>query len=98
MIRWTGAGVVDHHEGGAAVTGAARRQDLPLACSRRVVLGAMATGISALAAACAGVPGPGGLLGDAPPPAAQPPPNATAIGTGQVRVGLILPLSATGNA
>jgi len=38
------------------------------------------------------------LGGDAPPPTtAEPPPGAT-VGTGQVRVGLILPLSAQGNA
>jgi ABC-type branched-subunit amino acid transport system substrate-binding protein len=35
---------------------------------------------------------------EAPPAPAGPPEQATAIGNGQVKVGLILPLSATGNA
>jgi len=36
--------------------------------------------------------------GTPPPTTAEPPPQEAAIGTGQVRVGLILPLSAPGNA
>jgi ABC-type branched-subunit amino acid transport system substrate-binding protein len=42
---------------------------------------------------------PSGLLSDTPPsePAAATPPSNT-IGTGQIKVGLILPLSASGNA
>jgi branched-chain amino acid transport system substrate-binding protein len=39
------------------------------------------------------------FFSDSPPPAASPPPSAgTTIGTGQVKVALILPLSAGGNA
>jgi ABC-type branched-subunit amino acid transport system substrate-binding protein len=35
---------------------------------------------------------------EAPPAAAAPPPPANAIGTGEIKVGLILPLTASGNA
>jgi len=81
------------------VTGTTPRKGILLARSRRAVLGAMATGISALAAACAGgIPG-GSIFNDTPPPPPAPPPaGSTAIGNGQVKVGLVLPLSATGNA
>lgn len=57
-------------------------------------------GVSALAAllgGCAGIPAMGEFFGssDSPRPATQP---GSAIGAGQVKVGLILPLSAGGNA
>jgi ABC-type branched-subunit amino acid transport system substrate-binding protein len=49
-----------------------------------------------LLTACAGS-SPGDLFGGSPGPG-QPPPGGGAIGAGQVKVGLILPLSAGGNA
>jgi ABC-type branched-subunit amino acid transport system substrate-binding protein len=61
--------------------------------TRRALLAA-ALGSAALAAGCSGFPGSSFWSGAPPPPPAQ----AAAIGTGQVKVGLILPLSATGNA
>ena len=65
-----------------------------LARTRRAWLGAAAAGVAALVSACSGFPGTD-LFNSAPPPAAQP---STAIGTGQIKVGLVLPLSASGNA
>jgi ABC-type branched-subunit amino acid transport system substrate-binding protein len=75
---------------------------------RGLLLGAFCLGAAALLSACAGDNaggGGGGGLGDfklgdfnnpfAPKPEVQP---GAAIGTGQVRIGLILPLSAAGNA
>jgi ABC-type branched-subunit amino acid transport system substrate-binding protein len=60
----------------------------------RIVAGALVAFCTALAAACTGMPG-ADWFGSSPPPApAQP----SAIGTGQIKVALILPLSATGNA
>jgi ABC-type branched-subunit amino acid transport system substrate-binding protein len=61
---------------------------------RRACLGGLLAGALALLSACAGV---SDLFNTGAPPAATQPP-ATSIGTGQVRVGLILPLSAGGNA
>jgi ABC-type branched-subunit amino acid transport system substrate-binding protein len=54
-------------------------------------------GLVGLLAACSGMPGGGNFN----TPVAQPegpPQTADTLGTGQVRIGLILPLSATGNA
>jgi branched-chain amino acid transport system substrate-binding protein len=62
--------------------------------TRRAVL-AIALGFAAFGAGCSGFPGSSFWSGAPPPPASQP---GTAIGTGQVKVGLILPLSASGNA
>ncbi len=62
--------------------------------ARRAVV-ALALGFAALAAGCSGFPGSGFWSGAPPPPPAQ---SGTAIGTGQVKVGLVLPLSANGNA
>ncbi len=62
--------------------------------TRRALL-AVALGFAALAAGCSGFPGSSFWSGAPPPPPAQ---SGTAIGTGQVKVGLILPLSASGNA
>jgi len=59
------------------------------------VLLAAALALAALAAGCSGFPGSNFWSGAPPPPAAQP---GTALGTGQVKVALILPLSASGNA
>jgi ABC-type branched-subunit amino acid transport system substrate-binding protein len=60
---------------------------------RRVTLGGLLAGALAVLTACSGV---SDLFNANPPPAAPQP--STAIGTGQVKVGLILPLSAAGNA
>lgn len=50
-------------------------------------------------AACAGAGGGGGRFsGETPGPGQAPPASPSAIGSGQIRVGLILPLSAPGNA
>jgi branched-chain amino acid transport system substrate-binding protein len=65
------------------------------AVPRRRVLLAATLALAALAAGCSGFPGSNFWSGAPPPPPAQP---GTAIGTGQVKVGLILPLSASGNA
>lgn len=68
---------------------------LPLQFSRRAGLGCLAAGALALLAGCAGQgtsPGFGDSFGQGAP--VQP----SAIGSGQVKVALILPLSATGNA
>jgi branched-chain amino acid transport system substrate-binding protein len=63
---------------------------------RRALLGALLIGATAALAACSGK---GGLFGDTPLGEGTPPsPNSTEIGTGQIKIGLILPLSATGNA
>ena len=61
--------------------------------TRRALLG-VAAGLAALAAGCSSFPGSSFWSG-APPPPTQP---ATALGSGQVKVALILPLSASGNA
>jgi branched-chain amino acid transport system substrate-binding protein len=62
--------------------------------SRRVLLAAvLAAGLGWLA----GCTGTSDFFSSAPPPAGPPQP-ATTVGTGQIRVGLILPLSASGNA
>jgi branched-chain amino acid transport system substrate-binding protein len=64
--------------------------------SRRALLGVLSIGAAAALAACSGK---GGLFGDTPPgEGPRPSPNSTEIGTGQIKIGLILPLSATGNA
>src|SRR3954465_1782581 len=56
---------------------------------------AVVAALSLLAAACSGIPGADyfGFGSQPPPPPAQP----TAVGAGQVKVALILPLSAAGN-
>lgn len=67
-----------------------------LAHPRRVLLGA---GIFCAAAVLAACSSSSSLFGDKPSgetPSASP--NSTEIGSGQIKVGLILPLSATGNA
>jgi ABC-type branched-subunit amino acid transport system substrate-binding protein len=51
--------------------------------------------LSLLAAACSGLPGADYLGFGSPPP--PPPAQPTAVGAGQVKVALILPLSAQGN-
>jgi ABC-type branched-subunit amino acid transport system substrate-binding protein len=61
---------------------------------RRACVGGLLAGALALLAACSGTVD---LFGTSPPPAAPAQPSS-AIGAGEVRVGLILPLSAGGNA
>ncbi len=56
-----------------------------------------ALGVAAAALALAACAGTSDFFSSEPPPAPAPPPAAS-IGAGQVRVGLILPLSAQGNA
>jgi ABC-type branched-subunit amino acid transport system substrate-binding protein len=63
---------------------------------RSLVRGALCAVVAAAAlAACTDI---GDRFGGAPPPQAPEPPPASMIGAGQVKVGLILPLSAAGNA
>ena len=61
--------------------------------------GALAAGVAALLTACAGMPSleSSSATSAAPPPAAAEAVPPT-IGAGQVKVGLLLPLSAAGNA
>jgi hypothetical protein len=60
----------------------------------RAVVRVAATALTLLVAACAGISTDMFSFGNPPPPPAQP----QAVGTGQVRVALILPLSGAGNA
>jgi len=76
------------------VSGRAHGEMRHAGATRRALL-AVALGFAALAAGCSGFPGSSFWSGAPPPPPAQ---SGTAIGTGQVKVGLILPLSASGNA
>jgi branched-chain amino acid transport system substrate-binding protein len=56
---------------------------------------AAALGAAAFVAGCSGIP----LGGTSPPPGSNAPPvQPTAVGAGQVKVALVLPLSAAGNA
>src|SRR6266540_3717410 len=77
----------------AAVSGRSHGGALRSRATRRALL-AVGAGLAALAAGCSGFPGSSFWSG-APPPPTQP---STAIGSGQVKVALILPLSASGNA
>jgi ABC-type branched-subunit amino acid transport system substrate-binding protein len=63
---------------------------------RRTRIAAIAA-LSLLAAACSGIPGADYLGFGSPPPPPPPPAQPTAVGAGQVKVALILPLSAQGN-
>jgi branched-chain amino acid transport system substrate-binding protein len=67
--------------------------ELSVAGARRACVGLVLAGMLAWLAGCSGTTE---LLNNNPPE--QPPQAATAIGSGQVKVGLILPLSAQGNA
>jgi branched-chain amino acid transport system substrate-binding protein len=58
----------------------------------RAVVGIVLSGFAAIAAACSAIPGAG------PGSSAQPPQSGDVIGAGQIKVGLVLPLSAAGNA
>jgi ABC-type branched-subunit amino acid transport system substrate-binding protein len=74
------------------------RKGSSLTCGWRRARHALSMAAAAvLLAACAGTGGPGGgeMFSSQP---AEAPPQASNIGGGQIRVGLILPLSAQGNA
>ena len=62
----------------------------------RIVSGAAVAAMTLLAAACSGMPGSDYFNFGAPPPPPQQQP--VAVGAGQVKVALILPLSGAGNA
>ena len=62
----------------------------------RIALGIAAAALTLLVAACAGMPGSDMFSFGSPPP--PPPAQPSAVGTGQVKVALILPLSGAGNA
>jgi ABC-type branched-subunit amino acid transport system substrate-binding protein len=69
---------------------------LRMLSSRRAIFGVLAIGAAAALAACSGS---SSLFGDKPPGEGTPAsPNTTEIGSGQIKIGLILPLSAAGNA
>jgi ABC-type branched-subunit amino acid transport system substrate-binding protein len=82
------------------MTGTPPDQKRPVLCSRRsLTVGFCVAAGLALTACTGGKFGDFGNFGDFGSSAPQPPPAPeAAIGTGQVRVGLILPLSAPGNA
>ena len=70
---------------------------MPFLLPRRAWLGAALIGAMAWLAACTS--NPNGLFGESTPSTpASPSPSTTEIGTGQIKVALILPLSASGNA
>ena len=61
--------------------------------------GALVAGLAALLSACAGgFPGSDSFTTQAPPAAAPEPAAQNEIGAGQIKVGLLLPLTAAGNA
>src|SRR5688572_30368184 len=67
---------------------------------RRACLGGLLAGALSVLAGCSGTSDFFGSnpFGSSPPPPAAPQQPAAAIGAGEVRVALILPLSAAGNA
>jgi branched-chain amino acid transport system substrate-binding protein len=67
----------------------------PFAVARAYLRGFLAPAIAILLAGCSGNLSLGDLLPSSPNASSQP---STSIGTGQVKVGLILPLSGSGNA
>src|SRR5664279_4482880 len=69
---------------------------MPSRARRRLCALLCAVAAAAALTACAG--NNSGFLSDTPPPQSAEPPPAATLGEGQVRVGLILPLSAQGNA
>jgi ABC-type branched-subunit amino acid transport system substrate-binding protein len=76
-------------------------QALVPARRRRSWRGALVAGLATLLSACSGsLPGLDSFSSSSPPPAPAPTAEApqTSIGTGQIKVGLLLPLSAPGNA
>jgi branched-chain amino acid transport system substrate-binding protein len=78
------------------MAGLLRDQGGTLSRGRRGLCAALCVAAAAVAlTACANNSEP---FSNSPPPQSAEPPPAAMIGTGQVRVGLILPLSASGNA
>jgi branched-chain amino acid transport system substrate-binding protein len=76
-------------------------QALAPARPRRGWRGALVAGLASLLSACSGsLPGLDSFTSSTPPPAPAPTAQApqSAIGNGQIKVGLLLPLSAPGNA
>ena len=70
---------------------------LPFVRPRRAWLGALSIGVMAWLAACSS--NPSGLFSEKPPGEMPPAsPSSSEIGTGQIKVALILPLSAAANA
>ena len=72
---------------------------MPIFLSRRAWLGASLIGATSCLTACTS--NPNGLFGESTPTTPSPtptPPAGTEVGTGQVKVALILPLTAAGNA
>lgn len=67
-----------------------------LAISARHARIAIVASLALLAAACSGIPGADYFSFGSPPP--PPPAQPSAVGAGQVKVALILPLTAPGNA
>ena len=70
-------------------------------CRRPAIAGLRAVVVAAaaaLVAACSGFPGGDFFNFGSSPPPAGPPQASQAVGTGQMKVALILPLSASGNA
>src|SRR5947207_12974814 len=66
---------------------------------RRLLLRAAAVAATvALTAACSGFPGVDLFGGNTPSAPAPPPAQPATVGAGQMKVGLILPLTASGNA
>jgi ABC-type branched-subunit amino acid transport system substrate-binding protein len=68
--------------------------DLSHTRARRAWCGALLAGALAVLAGCSSTP----ELFNNPPPTAEAPPASPTIGSGRIKVGLILPLSASGNA
>jgi branched-chain amino acid transport system substrate-binding protein len=62
--------------------------------ARRFWLAAAVAAATAVVAGCSGIP----LGGNTPPASSAPPQQPATVGTGQVKVALILPLTAPGNA
>ena len=69
---------------------------LPFMPPRRAWLGVLSIGAMAWLAACSS--NPGGILNDKPSGETPASPSSSEIGTGQIKIALILPLSAAGNA
>ncbi len=70
----------------------------PAVLTRRAMIAASATSALGLAACSDMTRFTGGPRAEAPPPAVEAPPPGQTIGTGGVKVGLLLPLGAGGNA
>src|SRR5450756_1746237 len=78
------------------MSGMWRAEEGTLSRGRRRLCAALC--VAAAAAALTACAGNSEFFSSAPPPQSAEPPPAATLGAGQVRVGLILPLSAPGNA